>query len=142
MEDAKLAACSPQRLSIPRLAGVRKSRWLLLKREENLKIEQRFRLGDLLRYNLRNVRAYLLKEAFQQLWNYNSATWARRIRENPTGTAPSVATRINPRFLLTNKKTGQAMSRRPHRQRSLFTARNRYAGLRSQYLPRRSGCPG
>src|SRR5438045_5410084 len=55
---------------------LKRSRWLLLKREENLKTEQRFRLRDLLRYNLRTVRAYLLKEAFQQLWDYNSATWA------------------------------------------------------------------
>src|SRR3954451_1723411 len=47
---------------------LKKSRWLLLKRQENLKIEQRFRLRDLLRYNLKTVRAYLLKEAFQQLW--------------------------------------------------------------------------
>jgi transposase len=36
------------------------SRWLLLKREENLKTEQHFRLRDLLRYNLKTVRAYLL----------------------------------------------------------------------------------
>jgi transposase len=51
---------------------LRKSRWLLLKREENLKMEQRFRLCDLLRYNLKTVRAYFLKEAFHQLWDYNS----------------------------------------------------------------------
>ena len=57
---------------------LKKSRWLLLKREENLKTEQRFRLRDLLRYNLRTVRAYLLKEAFQQLWDYNSPTCAGR----------------------------------------------------------------
>ena len=55
---------------------LKKSRWLLLKREENLKVEQRFRLRDLLRYNLKTVRAYLLKEAFQQLWDYNSPAWA------------------------------------------------------------------
>jgi transposase len=55
---------------------LKKSRWLLLKREENLKIEQRFRLRDLLRYNLKTVRAYLLNEAFQQLWDYNSPAWA------------------------------------------------------------------
>jgi transposase len=55
---------------------LKKSRWLLLKRSENLKDEQHFRLCDLLRYNLRTVRAYLLKEAFQQLWDYNSAAWA------------------------------------------------------------------
>jgi transposase len=48
---------------------LKKSRWLLLKREENLKTEQRFRLRDLLRYNLKTVRAYLLKQAFQQLWD-------------------------------------------------------------------------
>ena len=55
---------------------LRKSRWLLLKRPNNLIGEQRFRLRDLLRYNLKTVRAYLLKEVFQQLWDYNSPTWA------------------------------------------------------------------
>jgi transposase len=59
-----------------RMPVLKKSRWLLLKREENLAEEQRFRLRDLLRYNLKTVRAYLLKEAFQQLWDYNSAAWA------------------------------------------------------------------
>jgi len=57
---------------------LKKSRWFLLKREENLKTEQRFRLRDLLRYNLRTVRAYLLKEAFQQLWDYNSPAWGTK----------------------------------------------------------------
>jgi transposase len=60
------------------LPVLKKSRWLLLKREENLKTEQRFRLRDLLRYNLKTVRAYLLKEAFQQLWDYNAPHWARK----------------------------------------------------------------
>jgi transposase len=55
---------------------LKKSRWLLLKRQENLTSNQRFRLRDLLRYNLKSVRAYLLKEAFQQLWDYNSPAWA------------------------------------------------------------------
>jgi hypothetical protein len=35
-------------------------------------------LRDLLRYNLKTVRAYLLKEAFQQLWEYSSPAWARK----------------------------------------------------------------
>ena len=52
-----------------RVPVLKKSRWLLLRREQNLKDEQRFRLRDLLRYNLKTVRAYLLKEAFQQLWD-------------------------------------------------------------------------
>jgi transposase len=38
---------------------LKKSRWLLLKREENLKTEQRFRLRDLLRCNLKTVRAFV-----------------------------------------------------------------------------------
>jgi len=53
-------------------ARAEKSRWLLLKREENMKAEQRFRVRDLLHYDLRTVRVYLLKEAFQQRWDYNT----------------------------------------------------------------------
>jgi transposase len=51
---------------------LKKSRWLLPKREEILKAEHRFRLRDLLRYKLKTFRAYLRKEAFPQLWDYNS----------------------------------------------------------------------
>ena len=32
--------------------------------------------ATLLRYNLQSVRAYLLKEDFQQFWDYDSPTWA------------------------------------------------------------------
>lgn len=52
------------------------SRWLLLKRPENLTPKQEFRLADLLKYNLRAVRAYLLKEEFQFFWHYVSPYWA------------------------------------------------------------------
>jgi hypothetical protein len=52
---------------------LKKSRWLLLKRNESLGDEQHFRLRDILRYNLKSV--YLLKEAFQQRWD-NSPAWA------------------------------------------------------------------
>jgi len=55
---------------------LRKTRWCVLKRKDNLTPQQKFRLRDLLRYNLRTVRAYLLKEDFQQFWNYNSPSWA------------------------------------------------------------------
>ncbi len=73
----EVRAGESRRMAHEGLAPVlKKSRWLLLKREEKLKTDQRFRLRDLLRYNLKTVRAYLLKEAFQQLWDYNSATWA------------------------------------------------------------------
>jgi transposase len=55
---------------------LKKSRWCLLKRRKNLTDTQQLRLRDLLRYNLQSVRAYLLKEAFQQLWDYDSPAWA------------------------------------------------------------------
>jgi transposase len=55
---------------------LKKTRWCVLKRKHNLTPQQQFRLRDLLRYNLRTVRAYLLKEDFQQLWEYDSPTWA------------------------------------------------------------------
>ncbi len=55
---------------------LKKTRWCLLKRPENLTDKQQIRLRDLLRYNLQSVRAYLLKEEFQQLWDYDSPTWA------------------------------------------------------------------
>ncbi len=55
-----------------------KSRWCVLKRKENLSPQQQVRLRDLLRYNLQTVRAYLLKEDFQQFWMYNSPFWAAK----------------------------------------------------------------
>jgi len=71
---------------------LRKSRWLLLRRSENLGADQHFRLRDLLRYNLKTVRAYLLKEAFQQLWEYNSPAWAGKFLDL-CGYSPYVAKR-------------------------------------------------
>jgi len=53
-----------------------KTRWCVLKRKENLTSNQRIRLRDILKYNLQTVRAYLLKEQFQQFWDYDSPTWA------------------------------------------------------------------
>jgi len=54
------------------------SRWCLLKRVSNLTVGQSAKLKELLGYNLRTVRTYLLKEEFQQLWEYVSAYWAGR----------------------------------------------------------------
>lgn len=52
------------------------SRWCLLKRPENLTAKQEVKLSDLLRYNLKAVRSYLLKEDFQSFWEYVSPFWA------------------------------------------------------------------
>jgi len=55
---------------------LKNSRWCLLKREENLSEKQEVKLKDLLKYNLKSVRAYLLKEDFQGFWEYVSPSWA------------------------------------------------------------------
>jgi transposase len=53
-----------------------KSRWLLLKRPENLNDKQESKLADLVQYNLKSIRCYLLKEEFQLFWEYVSPYWA------------------------------------------------------------------
>jgi len=57
---------------------LKRSRWCLLKRPENLTDGQQDKLAELLKLNLRSVRAYLLKEQFQFFWNYKTARWAGR----------------------------------------------------------------
>ncbi len=61
---------------------LKKTRWCVLKRKANLTEHQRFRLRDLLRYNLQTARAYLLKEDFQQLWDYQSPQWAGKFLDD------------------------------------------------------------
>jgi len=58
-----------------------KSRWLLLKRPENLSAQQESKLSELLHYNLRSIRAYLLKEEFQFFWSYLSPCWAGKFMD-------------------------------------------------------------
>ena len=66
------------------------SRWCLLKRTVNLTDRQTVKLKELLKYNLRAVRAYLLREDFQQFWSYQRPSWARRfLREWCTRTMRS-----------------------------------------------------
>jgi transposase len=52
------------------------SRWCLLKRRENLTEKQTVKLAELLQYNLQSVRSRLLREDFQQFWEYTSPLWA------------------------------------------------------------------
>jgi transposase len=54
------------------------ARWCLLKRPENLTEHQASKLKDLLSYNLKSIRAYLLKEEFQLFWEYVSPAWAEK----------------------------------------------------------------
>ena len=64
---------------------LKRSRWCFLKRPGNLTEKQTVKLSELLKYNLRTVRAYLLREDFQRLWEYKSAAWAGRFLDEWTG---------------------------------------------------------
>lgn len=57
---------------------LKNKRWCLLKRPENLTDKQNVSLRELLAYNLKSVRAYLLKEEFQLFWEYDSPAWAAK----------------------------------------------------------------
>ena len=74
--------------------ALKKSRWCLLKRPERLTDKQRLRLRGLLRYNLQSVRAHLLKEEFQQFWDYDYPTWAGKFIDQWCRKA--LRSRINP----------------------------------------------
>ena len=52
------------------------SRWCLLKQVRNLTLQQAAKLKELVKYNLATMRAWLLREDFQQFWEYRSPTWA------------------------------------------------------------------
>jgi transposase len=49
---------------------LKKARWVLLKREDNLSPKQFLKLKDLLKRDLKSIKAYLLKNDFQRFWDY------------------------------------------------------------------------
>lgn len=55
-----------------------KSRWCLLKNKRNQKTSQLARLRELVKYNLKTIRCYLLKEAFGHFWTYKTRWGAER----------------------------------------------------------------
>jgi transposase len=63
---------------------LKRSRWCLLKRPENRTDKETVKLSEILKYNLRSVRAYLLREEFQRLWEYTSPAWAGKFLDEWT----------------------------------------------------------
>ena len=61
---------------------IKGQKYTLLSRHENLTVEDRQSLKTLLTANKRWNTAYLLKESFGQLWDYEREGWARRFFEN------------------------------------------------------------
>lgn len=65
-----------RRLSGPEKQLIKGIRFVLLKNPWNLTDKQTITLSILVRLNVQLFRAYLLKEAFRQFWNYRSPAWA------------------------------------------------------------------
>jgi len=61
---------------------IKGQKYTLLAHRENLTLEGRMSLRLLLTANKRLNTAYLLKESFGQLWDYQREAWARRFFEN------------------------------------------------------------
>ena len=75
-------------------AVLTKTRWLLLKRPENLTAKQDTKLSELLQYTLRSIRSYLLKEEFQLFWSYTAPYWAGQFLDN--GCTKTMRSKIDP----------------------------------------------
>ena len=96
------------------------TRWCLLKRAQNLTHKQKNRLEELLGYNLRTVRAYLLKEDFQLMWTYYSPGWAARFLD--AWCQRAMRSRIEPM-----KKIARSLRVHRHLILNWFRARERIA---------------
>jgi len=96
-----------------------KSRWLLLKHRENLNESQSIKLGELLKYNLKSVRAYLLKEEFRLFWEYTSPLWAGRFLDS--WTTKVMRSKIEPL-----KKEAQTLRRHKELILNWFRAKKMY----------------
>ena len=70
------------RLSGKERRYIKGQKYTLLSRKENLSTDGRKALKTLLAANKRLNTAYLLKESFGQLWDYQREGWARRFFEN------------------------------------------------------------
>ena len=81
-----------------------KGRYCFLKNPENLTDKQQVKLDDMLQYDLKSVRAYLLKESFQAFWQYRSPYWAEWFLKK--GCARAMRSQLNPikRFVKTRRR--------------------------------------
>lgn len=61
---------------------IKGQRYTLLSHKANLDLEGKHALDLLLKANKRLNKAYVLKESFGQLWDYNNPTWARKFFGN------------------------------------------------------------
>ena len=87
LDAALFTAPEVRKAEYARLGGkdrrfIKGQKYTLLSHRENLTLEGRQSLKTLLAANKRLNTAYLLKESFGQLWDYEREGWARRFFEN------------------------------------------------------------
>ena len=70
------------RITGPKRKFIKGQKYVLLSHRENLSPEGRRSLKLLLKTNKRLNAAYLLREQFDQLWDYKSEPWARKFFDN------------------------------------------------------------
>ena len=70
------------RIAGPQRKFIKGQKYVLLSHKENLTTEGRKSLQLLLKANKRLNTAYILRESFDQLWDYKSEAWARRFFDN------------------------------------------------------------
>ena len=70
------------RVTGPQRKFIKGQKYVLLSHKENLTNEGRKSLRLLLKANKRLNTAYILRESFDQLWDYKSEAWARRFFDN------------------------------------------------------------
>jgi len=101
-------------------ATLKHTRWVLLKRKENLTGPQFCRLKELLKDNTETLRGHLLKEQFQGFWSHKSTVWAGKFLDHWISEA--VGTGLEP-----FRRLGKSL----HAHRSLllnwFRAREKFA---------------
>ncbi len=97
-----------------------KSRWVLLKRPENLTEQQDTKLEALLKLNLRSIRSYLLKEEFQLFWTYASPYWAELFLDS--WCAKTLRSKIEPM-----KKVARMLRNHRHLLLNWFWAERRFS---------------
>lgn len=71
-----------QRVSQKERSFIKGQRYTLLSHRANLNTKSKQALKKLLAVNKRLNTAYILKEEFSQLWDYQNETWARRFFDN------------------------------------------------------------
>jgi len=98
---------------------LKRARWLLLRRRKRLTGKQRFKLRQILKWDLRTVRAYILIEGLHAMWEYSSVSHAGKFLD--AWCRQAMRSRLDP-----VKKAAKSL--RKHRELILnwFRARKQY----------------